>query len=738
MHGFPFLVLLVCADTATAEKVETALASPDSAEFNLVWVRRLNEALDRLHQPGIDAILLDLTLPDSQGLMTLERLMAGSSGTPILIVSETNDEDLAGQAVERGAQDYLLPGHLDSYSLPRAVRNAIERKFLEDVVYAEKERAQVTLNSIGDAVLCTDQSGRITYINAVAEHLTGWKLKEAQGQPLATVFQIVDGVSRKPAPDPMEMAVEQNIAVSLTANSVLIRRDGFEYGIEDSAAPIHDRAGHTTGAVIVFRDVTASRALSMQMRYAAQHDALTRLPNRLLVEDRISTAIDLARRNRKSVAVMFLDLDQFKHVNDSMGHPVGDSLLQSVAKRLVASLRRSDTVSRQGGDEFVILLPDIAAPEDAAKSASKILSSIGAPHRVGPENLTRNGVTDGEARPKEASESARRLLDTFRHPHLVAGQELHVTASIGIAIYPGDGDDAETLLQNADTAMYKAKGRGRNIFQFYTAEMNSGAIERHSVEVNLRRALTQNELLLHYQPKVSLSTGKITGVEALIRWQQPGKPLATPDQFVAIAEDCGLIVPIGRWVVREACMQERAWQKAGLPPLPVAVNVSAVEFRDRGFVDGIRAILAETGLDARYLELELTEGVLMKNVESTLSTLRELMKMGIHLAMDDFGTGYSSLSYLRQFPIGTLKVDRSFVGEITSETSDSALLSAIINMGRSLNCLVIAEGVETPEQKSYLQAQGCPQGQGFLFSRPLGAQQFAELQRAGAALPLDS
>ena len=480
MHGFPFEVLVVCADTATAEKVGAALTLAESAAFNVVWVRQLDEALIRLAQNDIDAILLDLNLPDSQGIETFDRLLAASSGSPILIVSGSIDEALAVQAVERGAQDYVLPGHLDTYSLPRAVRNAIERKLLEDVVYAEKERAQVTLNSIGNAVLCTDRSGRITYVNAVAERLTGWRLEEAQGQPLATVFRIVDGISRKTAQDPMELAIEQNVTVDPTVNCVLIRRDGIEYSIEDSAAPIHDRAGHTTGAVIVFRDVTASRAMSLQMRYAAQHDPLTRLPNRLLLEDRISKAIDLARRYNKSIAVMFLDLDQFKHINDSMGHAAGDGLLQSVAKRLVASLRRSDTVSRQGGDEFVILLPEITDPEDAAKSATKILSSIGEPHRIGREGLTVNSISEGGTHLRDTSESARELLRSLSQPHQVGGKALHVTASIGMAIYPADGEDAETLIQNADTAMYKAKERGRNLFQFYTTEMNLRAVERQS------------------------------------------------------------------------------------------------------------------------------------------------------------------------------------------------------------------------------------------------------------------
>src|SRR5713226_10155847 len=596
--------------------------------------------------------------------------------------------------VGRGAQDYLLPGHLDSYSLPRALRNAIERKAVEDALYIEKERAVVTLNSIGDAVLCTDISGNITYLNLVAETITGWRREEATGKRLAEVFRIIDGSTRKTARDPMEMAVEQNRTVGLTVNCVLIRRDGFESLIEDSAAPIHDRAGRVTGAVIVFHDVSAARAMSVQMTHSAQHDVVTNLPNRLLLNDRISQSISLARRQRKHIAVIFLDLDRFKYINDSLGHATGDQLLQSVAKRLLAGVRGSDTVSRQGGDEFVILLSEITYPEDAATSARKILLSLSAPHSI-------------------------------------VGQYLHIDGSIGISIYPEDGEDAETLIKSADTAMYHAKENGRNNFQFFKAEMNLKAVERQSLESGLRRALEREEFLLHYQPKVNLETGDITGVEALIRWRQPDRGLIPPSQFVPIAEDCGLIVQIGRWVLCEACRQARAWQDAGLPPVPITVNVSAVEFRDKGFVECVRSILSETGLEARHLGLELTEGVLMEDAESTASVLQELKTMGVQLAVDDFGTGYSSLSYLQQFPIDVLKIDRSFVNQITSDPDDSTIVSAIINMGKSLKHLVVAEGIETQLQRAYLQAQQCAEGQGYLFSRPLAAAQFAQLLESG-------
>jgi diguanylate cyclase (GGDEF)-like protein/PAS domain S-box-containing protein len=690
----PLKILLVENDPAAATEIRAALSAGGGDSFEVEWVRQLSDGLARLSKKGIAAVLLELSLPDSQGIETFDKLFTTAPDVPILILGGNASEALAKEAVGRGAQDYLLPGHLDSYSLPRALRNAIERKAVEDALYVEKERALVTLNSIGDAVLCTDISGKITYLNLVAESMTGWPREEAIGKPLGEVFQIIDGATRKTARDPMKMAVEENKTVGLTVNCVLVRRDGFESGIEDSAAPIHDRAGRVIGAVIVFHDVSAARAMSHQMTHSAQHDIVTNLPNRLLLNDRISQAISLARRQNRPLAVIFLDLDRFKYINDSLGHATGDKLLQSVSKRLLAGVRSSDAVSRQGGDEFVILLSEISHPEDAATSARKLLLSLNAPHSID-------------------------------------GHDLDIAGSIGISVYPEDGEDAETLIKNADRAMYHAKEKGRNNFQFFKPEMNRQALERQSLEGSLRHAIVRGEFLLHYQPKVNLFTGQISGVEALIRWQQSDRGLVPPSQFVPIAEDCGLILPIGRWVLREACRQARAWQCAGLPRLPVAVNVSAVEFRDQDFVEGVRTVLSETGLEARCLELELTEGVLMEDAESTAAVLQELKTMGVHLAVDDFGTGYSSLSYLRQFPIDILKIDRSFVQQITADSEDSLIVSAIINMGKSLKHVVVAEGIETQEQRAYLQSQHCAEGQGYFFSRPVPAAQFAHLLQMG-------
>jgi diguanylate cyclase (GGDEF)-like protein/PAS domain S-box-containing protein len=701
----PVKILLIENDLAAAEAIRAALAASGGDSFDVEWVRKLSDGLERLKTKGIAAMLIELSLPDSQGIATFDSLFTAASDVPILILGGDVNEALAKEAVGRGAQDYILPSHLDSYSLSRALRNAIERKAVEDALFVEKERAVVTLNSIGDAVLCTDISGNITYLNLVAETMTGWSHQEAIGKPLAEVFQIVDGATRKTARDPMEMAVEQNRTVGLTVNCVLIRRDGFASAIEDSAAPIHDRVGRIIGAVIVFHDVSAARAMSQQMTHSAQHDVLTNLPNRMLLNDRITQTISLARRQNRPFAVLFLDLDRFKCINDSLGHTIGDQLLQSVSKRLLSAVRGSDTVSRQGGDEFLILLSEIAHPEDAATSAKKILLSLSAPHSI-------------------------------------AGQDLNIDGSIGISIYSEDGADANTLIKNADTAMYHAKESGRNNFQFFKPEMNLKAVERQSLESSLRRALVRKEFLLHYQPKVNLNSLEITGVEALIRWQDPDRGSVPPSQFVPVAEDCGLILPIGSWVLYEACRQAREWQDAGLPFKRISINVSAPEFRAETFLAGIRNTLRDTGLHARYLDLELTESVLMQHADLSAVKLHALKTLGVHIAVDDFGTGYSSLSYLQQFPIDILKIDKSFVQKITGLSGDSSsIVSAIIDMGKNLKQRVIAEGIETPEQLVFLQARHCAEGQGYLFSPPLPAIPFANLLRTGihsAVAPLSN
>jgi diguanylate cyclase (GGDEF)-like protein/PAS domain S-box-containing protein len=559
-----------------------------------------------------------------------------------------------------------------------------------DELFNEKERAQVTLNSIGDAVACTDIAGNLTFLNVVAEKMSGWSLQEAAGRPIAEIFPIVSATNRDP-----KSTVE---AIQLPSSGILVRRDGSEVHVEDSVAPIRDRDGQATGAVIIIRDVSAAREMALQIAHSAEHDLLTGLPNRMLVNDRVAQAAAQAQRHMKKLAVLSLDLDGFKNINDSLGHSIGDKLLQSIAGRLIDCVRGGDTVSRQGGDEFVVLLSEVEHAEEAAMTARRMMQAIAAPHSIDQHDL-------------------------------------HVTTSIGVSIYPEDGPDAETLIKNADTAMYQAKENGCQRYQFFKPAMNARAVERQSIEEGLRRAIERKELSLHYQPKINLKTGAISGAEALLRWNHPARGAVSPAQFIPVAEDCGLILPIGAWVLREACTQARAWADEGLPEMTMAVNVSAVEFRDDGFLAGVLAMLAETGLDPSLLELELTESVLMKRAAAAASILQALRAKGVQIAVDDFGTGYSSLSYLQKFPVDALKIDQSFIRQISAAGDDTTLVTAVIGMAHSLKLRVVAEGVETLQELTFLRANQCDEAQGYYFSRPVPPAEFAKLLETGIPAP---
>jgi len=419
-------VLLVLSDAGEAKAIRRSLVNSRDGPFKVEWMRSCGDAIKRLGSregEEIAAVVLDLFLPDSRGVETFDQLLRVSPHVPILILSHLHDEDVARLALQHGAQDYLLHERLDGYSLSKALTSMLERSAYAEALFLERERAQVTLDSIGDGVISTDVAGTVTYLNTVAESMTGWSRQDACGRPLPEVLRIIDGDSRQPALNPLAMAILHNKSVSLSPNCLLIRRDGHESAVEDTAAPIHDRRGQVRGAVIVFHDVGVARAMSLRMSYLAQHDFLTELPNRMLLNDRLTQAMTLAHRHRKSLAVLFLDVDHFKHINDSLGHAIGDQLLRSIARRLVACVRSSDTVSRQGGDEFVILLSEVTHSHDAVFTAEKVLAAVSRPHHI-------------------------------------AHRDLQVTVSVGIGVYPDDGADAEALLKNADFALLHAKHQG--------------------------------------------------------------------------------------------------------------------------------------------------------------------------------------------------------------------------------------------------------------------------------------
>jgi diguanylate cyclase (GGDEF)-like protein/PAS domain S-box-containing protein len=566
-----------------------------------------------------------------------------------------------------------------------------------DPAKLENEAANVTLDCLREAVLRTDIRGNITYLNRRAEEITGWCRKEALGLPIANVLRIMDRMRGAPKGEAEEIAMQEDKTARVTTSCIVVRRDGSEVEIDNTVTPIHADDGSLAGTVVAFHDVSAARAKSLEMSHLAQHDFLTGLPNRMLFNDRLAQAISMAERQDKQLAVMFVDLDHFKKINDSLGHGVGDKVLQSVAARLVACVRRADTVSRRGGDEFLILLSQVEHEEDAAVSARKIVRSLSAPHSID-------------------------------------NKSLDISASIGVSTYPSDGQDAESLIGNADTAMYEAKQKGQNNYQFFRQEMQEKVAERQSLERDLRCALGRNEFVLHYQPKYNLKTREITGVEALIRWNHPQRGMVSPMQFIPVAEECGLIVPIGQWVLLEACKQARAWNDSGLGVVPVAVNVSAAEFQSADFLSGVRAVLIATGVEPHNLELELTESVLMNNAESAVGTLGKLKAMGVQLSIDDFGTGYSSFTYLRRFPTDVVKLHYSFVQEITADPGDATIVDAMINIGRSLKQRVIAEGVETLAQLDFLQRHGCDEAQGYYFSRPVTAEQAGKLLEARCSI----
>ncbi|MGA2337822.1 MAG: EAL domain-containing protein [Terriglobales bacterium] len=546
------------------------------------------------------------------------------------------------------------------------------------------------LKAAANAIVITDFHGTIIWVNRAFTTMTGYGQEEIVGKN-------PNLLNSGEQPESYYAELWSTILSGKVWKGEIVnrRKDGTTYTEEMTITPVSlEDTGNPTNTyfIAIKQDITQRKAAEKQIQFLAYYDALTGLPNRTLLQDRLSKALAGARRRKDKVALLFLDLDGFKTINDSLGHSVGDLVLQEVAERLKRFAREQDTVARVGGDEFLIVL---TAVKDAA----------------------------------DAAVAAERLMHAMTVELVIQGRSLSISCSIGIGIFPEHGTDGETLIKNADAAMYCAKESGCNSFRFFSEGMNAEAMERLTLEHGLRLALEKRELFLVYQPQMDIATGKTTGLEALLRWQHPELGLVRPDKFIRIAENSGLIIPIGEWVLRTACSQARKWQDEGLLAVPVAVNVSAVQFRQEDFCELIGRVLWETGLAPQYLEMELTESLLLSNAHVTLSVLQNLRAMGLKLAIDDFGTGYSSLSYLRQFPVSKLKIDRSFIRDVAVNPDDAAITTAIIGMAKSLNLKVIAEGVEDEAQMSFLRARQCDEIQGYYFSKPLVVEKVADKLR---------
>jgi len=675
-------ILLVEDNPGDARLIQLLLAEARDAsrigESDLVCVDTLEKGLQKLEtEERFDIILLDLSLPDAYGRETYLRMQRGAPDLPVVALTGNDDEKLAEELVAAGAQDYLVKGQVDGRLLARAMRYAIERKRSEEKLRLVAQVFEVAI----EGILVTDADQAIASVNRAFSGLTGFDEHEIAGRSMFG-REGSDGLFRK-------VWATQAGADHWQGEAICHRGGGEEFPVWLNVNAVKNAMGRITHFVAAFNDITVLKRTEERLRHIAHHDALTGLPNRILFEDRLEQALAHARRHQTLVATLFIDLDRFKVVNDTLGHAKGDALLRMAAHRLRSCVREADTVVRLGGDEFAIVLGDIALREDAAIVARKVLQVMGRPF----------------------------ALDT---------QEVFVTASIGIAMYGEELPFDANVMEQADIAMYHAKRSGRNSFHFFSPRMNALSQQLLVLETDLRKALDRNEFVLYYQPQVDPGTGELIGVEALIRWQHKDHGLVAPAEFIPLLEETGLIIPVGEWVMRTACIQARAWQEEGGRPLRMAVNLSARQLKETDLAEKVAVILAETGLAAEFLEIELTETIVMENAEEAAEALGRLKALGVRIALDDFGTGASSLSYLKNFPIDTLKISSAIIVEVEQE-ADAAIAGAVIAMARNMKLTSIAEGVETDRQLDFLRREQCDTIQGYLISRPVPAEALRQM-----------
>jgi diguanylate cyclase (GGDEF)-like protein/PAS domain S-box-containing protein len=697
--------ILIADDDAQIREVLHELLGDD---YDCAEVSSAEEALALLRTESFDLVLSDIMMGGITGLQMVPQVLERAPDTVVIMISGEQNIESAIEALRAGAFDYITKP-FDLRHVEAAVKRAHEHhelrrskryyeNFLEEMVKqrtAELNKANQTLSVLIKAsplaIFVFDTEGKVRLWNPAAEATFGWSEAEVLDQP----FPLVPEERRETFRVGYEGALAGKVVTDYQTRRR--RKDGSLIDVNVWMAALYDAHGEISGIMAIVADITERVQAAARINYLAYHDTLTTLPNRVSFEERLIEAVARAAADNESLAVMFLSLDRFKKFNDTLGHTVGDQLLKSVADRLRPHMREGDTLARFGSDEFSFLLTGINKAEDAARLAREFQS----------------------------------ILDA---PFYVEGHELYVTSSIGICLCPMDGRDSQELLKSAGSALYRAKKSGGSNYQFYTADMNERALARLALENQLRWALERKEFRVYYQPQVSINTGQITGMEALVRWQHPELGLVSPAEFIPLAEDTGLIAPIGEWVLRTACSQTRAWQDCGFQHLHVAVNLSPRQFQQPDLVLMVERILKETGLDAASLELEVTESSVMKNPETAINTLTELKAMGIKISIDDFGSGYSSLSYLKHLPIDVLKIDQSFVSDMTGDPKDAAIVMAIIQLAHSLQLKVVAEGVESDEQLHFLRLLSCDEMQGYLFCRPLAVEAFEQLLLEGRNL----
>lgn len=663
--------------------------SPGTA---ITCTESLDEAVTEIGRERYDLCILDATRTNGTLREFLGNIRQLGSNAPAIIVTGVDNDHAGASALRDGAADYLVRERFDPSLLARTIRHHAERKQLASAVACSEARYQRLLQSV------TDYTYSVSIENGAASAsrhgpgcaaVTGYTTEEYEADPFLW-YRMVHDEDRRAV---LEMAAQ--IVTGSTPPPLehrIVHRDGSIRWIKNTPVPHYDHQGRLISYDGLVSDITERKQAEQKLKYASYHDGLTDLPNRELFRDRLQQSIIQARRHGRMLAVMVLDLDRFKNINETLGHTMGDQLLRAVAERLTGCLREDDTVARQGGDEFIILFADMASTEDASFVARKIQAAL----------------TKGFA---------------------LGGQEYFVTASIGISLYPVDGSDVDTLTKKADAALYQAKAVGRNSHQFYAEALHSGTHKKLYLENSLRKAIEREEFTLHYQPLVNLVSGLTAGAEALVRWNHPELGLLSPLEFIPLAEETGLIVPLGEWILSKACAQAKEWQQSGFTAFRMSVNLSLRQFTQNAVMETVAKAIASSGLDPGSLELELTESMVMNDTEATIASLRKLKDIGVRLSLDDFGTGYSSLSRLKDLPLSTLKLDQSFVSGIARDRSNAAISRAIIALSHNLDLRVIAEGVETMDQLEFLRGLECDEVQGYLFCRPVPAPDMTTFMR---------